>query len=246
MCSSSRGAARAGLAPARQDVRDAACPPRSRADTIQPAADSRLRRFRSLANCPGSACHSPSYSIAIFRSGYAKSTRPMSPSSSNTRNCATGAGSPMRPKRRRSRVSCGDSAVPSASSATRRACALPWPRGRSRTAALTSSSRTMPSRHSRSSRTTASSVPPHRIRSTAVSTRLAHNHRPRRTSSWPRGPERTRTPGPGFHRVPAGTSTSTGSLGLAMSGPPQSVAALSPVKPAWSGSVSPTALTSSR
>ena len=104
----------------------------------------------------------------------------------------------------------------------------------------------MPATHERSSRTTPSSVPPHRIRSTAVSTRSVHSHRPRRTSAVrPVGTDadaRTGMPS-GGRRAPR---PRPGPSPSANSSPPHSMAALRPVKPAPSGRPSPTALISSR
>ena len=86
--------------------------------TVHPAADSRSRRRRSFRNAARSACQSPSYSIASaqLREGEVDPAHEAR-RSSNTRNCATGGGSPASSISSRSRVSCGDSASPSASAA---------------------------------------------------------------------------------------------------------------------------------
>ena len=93
----------------------------------QPAACSSLSLRRSRANWPASACHRPSYSTATFRSGQAKSTRATTLSPMRTTNCGTGGGRPPRTIIRRSRVSWGDSARPSASEQARRARTEPGP-----------------------------------------------------------------------------------------------------------------------
>ena len=140
-------------------VRGAACPRRSRADTRQPAADSRLRRFRSLANCPGSACHSPSYSIASLQLRIGEVDPRDEPFIVEDAELRDGRRQSARPQRSRSRVSCGDSAARRRVRPRVAPARCPGIAGVPRAAALTSSSRTMPATHSRSSRTTASSTP---------------------------------------------------------------------------------------
>ena len=126
--------------------------------TCQPAARSLFRRCLSLANCPSSACHRPSYSSASLCSGHAKSTRATKRPPCRTVNCATGHGQGAAPDQqpqtgllRRSRQTVGQGAH-AARPARIRA------RWRGRRATRTASSLTTPAATSWSTATTASSV----------------------------------------------------------------------------------------
>ncbi len=139
--------------------------------TIQPHATRRLSRLRSWSIWPWvPACHTPSYSMAIFRSGQARSTRATKPFAPNTEYWTSGADRPRMANRTRSRLSCGDAARESANPSARPNRRHPRSPFRSRAYVSSSDRRTRPAPSIRSISTTASPISSHWARSQQVRT----------------------------------------------------------------------------
>ncbi len=139
--------------------------------TIHPLSTRRFSRLRSWSICPcDPACHTPSYSIAIFNSGQARSTRATKPFPAYTEYWTSGVHRPRNARRTRSCVSCGEPARASASPTARPNRRHPRSPFRSCAYASSSDRRTSPAPSMRSINTTASATSNHWAKSQQVRT----------------------------------------------------------------------------